>query len=655
MSEFKNLFEPLKIGGTTIPNRFIVSPMSTARHMSGAAYNDIGITYFAERARGGFGLIVAGSIPCDVEIDAPIGPSIIANPMEFCKGAHELLDRVHAFGAKMFQQVTLGIGRFAPGSYGPYEAPIFFAPSMKTPVLTAEQIKRKIELMVQTASVIKTAGFDGMEIHAHWGGLLDMLESEKLNTRTDEYGGSLENRLRAHREIIEGIRAACGPDFPVSFRFGLKHFMKGYNQASLTGEEEMGRTFEESIVYAKQLEAFGYDALSVDLGCYDSFYYATPPMYMPRGKILAYTEQLKKEVSIPVLVGGGRLDIPSMCEEAIRDNKADAIILGRATLADPYFAKKVRMGKVDKIRPCIACNVACIGAEQSGLEASCAVNPAACKEAFYGLAPALVRKKVVVIGGGVSGMEAARTAKLRGHDVSLYEGSEKLGGHLNPGGHHSFKTEMNELNLWYQRELKDMGIPVHMGTMMDADAIKALNPDTVILSTGSVPVMPRISGIDHSKVLCCVDALKDGAEVGETVVVVGGGLTGCEVALDYAMEGKKVTVVEALDDILCAGSFVPLPNKFMMVDMLAHYNVKVLTGTRIEAVNDEGAVVKAADGTVQTLAADNVVIAIGFRPRPSLIGDLDGCGIEVLQTGDANRVADVKTAIWDAYEAARNV
>jgi 2-enoate reductase len=622
------------------------------------AFNSNGYDYFIERARGGFGLIFSGALAPDMEVD-PFFPQYSTSPAyspnNFKRTALFLNERMSAYNAKMFTQVTMGFGRNYPGLHAPSELPVFWAPEMKTPELTKEQIKKKIDSMVQAAALMKDSGFAGVEVHAmHWGYLLDQFAMSLTNKRTDEYGGTLENRMRCAKEVVEGIKQVCGSDYPVTMRLALKSYVKGFNQASLSGDDEAGRTLEEGVKISKLLESYGYDALNVDAGIYDSFYYAAPPIYMPEGFMFDLAEEAKAAVDIPILTGGCRLVDPVLCEAAIEDGKTDAVVLARASLADPHLPKKVEMGRPDKIRPCIGCNQGCMLPLLTGGDASCAVNPAASREGFYSISKSQQPKNVVVVGGGAAGMELARTAKIRGHNVSLYEKSGQLGGNLLTAGAHSYKNVILQLNSWYRQELKDLDVPVYLNTELDADAIKGKNPDIVVLSVGAVPVVPNISGIDDPKVITGVDALVGKRSIGENTVIIGGGLVGCEIAIDYAKEGKKVTIVEALDSILSAGEPVPLPNLMMLNDLIAHYKVNVITGNRLESVNEKGVVIAPSNGgESQEIPADTVILAVGFKPVPSIASDLYESGIEVHEVGDGRKAGNIKTAICEAYEIAR--
>lgn len=656
---YEALFQPLKLGSITIKNRFCVGPLTLpSLHGPFGEFSADGIRYFEERAKGGFGLLYTGAFHPDTLVD-PVHPLDSKQPKKspkaFMRSAVELLERLDAYGAKMLPQVSMGYGRNALGCFCPSPIPYYHDPSRLAPALTETQIKQKIDQMIETAVFLKSCGFPGIEVHAmHWGYLLDQFAMSFMNHRTDRYGGSLENRLRCAREILDGVKSACGADFVVSMRLALKTYMKGYNQPSLHGEDEVGRTLEEGLEIARVLEGYGYDFLSVDFGQYDSFYYAAPPCYMEKGRVIDLAAAAKQAVHIPILCGG-RMNEPELVDEAVRSGKLDGIVLARPSLAEPAYPQKLQMGCAEEIRPCIGCNQGCIGALKVGRRTGCAVNPQAAREDSFSLTPALVRKSVLVVGGGVSGMEAARTAALRGHTVTLCEQRGELGGKLLPAGAHDFKIELRELNAWYQHQLETLGVSIETNTTMTADNIRAKAPDAVILAVGATSILPPVLGIDTpGRVIDSVAALTGKPKLGDTIVVIGGGLVGCETALGYAQEGKSVTVVEALPDILSAGIPVPEMNASMLRDLLAEAKVSIRTGTRLTGVTPAGARVSTAAGE-EVLPADTIIVAVGFRSCPSLSQALSGSGIAVYEVGDGNRVGSVMTAIGSAYTVARMV
>ena len=652
-----HLGKPLQIGKLTVKNRFCMAPIGGGQHhLPGGGLKDETIQYLVERAKGGFGLIVTGAIAADCTVDpyTGIGPAILQNPDAFKMTASELNERAGAYGTKIFAQITMGLGRNYPNLPAPSSVHVYLHPGEVSPELTRDQIKSKIESMVKAAKIAKDSGFAGIEVHSiHWGYLLDQFALSMMNHRTDEYGGSLENRLRAAREILEGIKQECGGDYPVSMRLGLKTFVKDFEKATLTGEEEAGRTIEEGVEIAKLLESYGYDCLNVDTGIYDSFYYACPPMYMPKGYAVELAAKAKAAVSIPILLGG-RMNDPDIGEAAIRDEKIDAVVLGRPALADPEYPNKVLTGHTEKIRPCIACNQGCITRLQRGKQPTCAVNPTAMREIRFALKPCMRPKKVVIVGGGAAGMEAARTAALRGHQVTLIEKNAELGGCMIQAGSHSFKKEVADLNRWYQQELKGLSVDIHTGTEATPDMVKSLEADVVILSTGYVPVMPKVPGIENPMAIECMDAYAHPEKIGQNVVVVGGGLVGCEMALGYAMEGKQVTAVEALDTLMTAGEEAPpIPNGQMIPDLFDHYGVKVLTRHKLTAVGD-GTVTLASEEGEKTILADTAVIAVGFRPAPSMAAELMDSGAVVYEITGQN-IGTILRAIWSGYELGNNI
>ena len=661
MNRYEHLLSPYQIGKVKIKNRFVVCAMGNQQYNAKGGFTPEGIQYFTEFAKGGFGLVTTNGLAVDNVVDdntmldrlLPTG-----HRKNFIVSSTELTERVHSHGGRIFVQLSLGVGRnsrFKSASPNPF----FFNPDKIAGELTKEEIQKKLDCLAEAAERSQFAGFDGIQIHAlHYGYLLDQFALSLTNHRTDEYGGALENRLRFTREALETVKKTCGKDFPVTMKLGLKSFVTGLGKghASLTGENEAGRTIEEGVEICRYLEEFGFDGLECDFGIYEAWYHQTPPMYTPKCAYLPLLEQAKAAVSIPV-IGCERMNDFDMAEKAIAEGKIDAIGLGRPALADPHLPRKIAMGKPESIRPCLAC-CQCIGTElRVGGYAGCAVNPAVNRGCHYEIKKACEPKKVVVVGGGVSGMEAALTAKISGHDVTLLEAGDRLGGNLIAAGNHSFKGDIRDLNRWFQRELEARKVDIRTNTKATPETVQELGADIVLEAVGSSVIMPGIEGIHHEKCLSCMDVLEGGAEVGEKIVVVGGGLTGVEMAIDYAMEGKNVTVVEALDDILSSGAPVPMMQDMMIRDLLKHYKVDVRTGYAISKVCDEGAVITSRKdpADVVTLEADTVVMAIGFRPRASMQKDLYGTGIEVHTIGDANRVGTIKSSIWDAYEVARDL
>lgn len=648
MKAYPNLSKPIRVGSVTLKNRMFMAPMDTGfGNNAWGGFTREGVEYFVRRSRGGFGLLFSGGTSTDPEE----GSTILSHPREFIQVGRELNERLHAYGCRMFMQLSMNVGRNG-GLKTPSPLPTLGNPEVMTQALTVEEIRHKVESMGKAAKLCQEAGFAGVDIHAmHWGHLLDSFALSFMNHRTDAYGGSLENRLRVVKEIVETIKAQCGKDFPVTMRIALKSYMKGFNQASFDGSGEVGRTVEEAVEIGKLLESYGYDALSTDAGTLDSFYYAMPPSYVSKGFTMDMAAQVKQAVSIPVLCGGRMAD-PALSEQAIAQGKIDAVVIGRQAIADPDYACKIIAGKPEQVRTCIGCNQGCIWGYSTRGKVGCAVNPQVGHEADWEITPAAVKKKVIVVGGGVAGMEAARVAALRGHDVTLYERSGELGGNLIPAGAHDFKAEVADLNRYYRRQMAQLPIDVRRNTEVSPAALRESGADAIILAVGSRPVVPSIPGMDDPKVLTAAQALL-GSPVGDAVVVAGGGLVGCETAYGFAKEGKQVTVVEALPQILSGD--VPSMNRQMLLDGFGYYEVKVLTGARLLAVTPEGVLLQTGDGAQERLPADSVVLSIGYRPHQSMAAQLAGCGAAVYEIGDGNGVGNILTCVREAFEVARNL
>ena len=483
-SKHANLFEPVSIGKCIIKNRYVMAPMGPAGLCdSDGAFTERGIDYYTERARGGVGLIITGMNFTENSVEKHTKgamPCPTDNPMLFIRMARTLSERVHAYDSKIFLQLSAGFGRVSsrvnPGEapVGPSVIPHRWIDGLLCRELTTAEVKTIIGKIVDSAVIAQKAGFDGVEIHAmHEGYLIDQFAMELFNNRTDQYGGSLENRIRFAVEIVQGIKAACGSQYPVVMRYSPKSFIKELGQGAVPGEvfAEKGRDLPEGLAIAKMLEAAGYDALDSDVGSYDSWYWSHPPMYQEKGLPLIYNEQLKKAVKIPVITAG-RMDNPDLASEAVAKKQTDMVGLARPLLADPRIVKKIRAGKSEKVRPCLSCQEACMGRLKAFLTISCAVNPATGREKEYALIPAAKRKAILVIGGGVAGCEAARVLAERGHDVTLLEKSDQLGGNLIPGGAPDFKEDDLALVAWYKQELEGLKVNISYNVEATADLVR---------------------------------------------------------------------------------------------------------------------------------------------------------------------------------------
>ena len=507
-----------------------------------------------------------------------------------------------------------------------------------------------VRQFAKSAAIGKQSGFDGVEIHAmHEGYLLDCFTMSLFNQRTDKYGGDLRGRLTFAIEIVQAIKAACGKDYPVILRFGVKSYVKALRQGGLPGEDfkELGRDVAESLEAVNILEEAGYDAFDADAGTYDSWYWAHPPMYFNKGMYLPLTEQLKKVARVPVIVAG-RMDDPDMALEALKNGKLDAVGLGRPVLADPDYPNKLKNGQLADIRPCLGCHDGCFGRLLEGKRISCTVNPECGRELMVGITPATENKHVVVVGGGPAGMEAARVSALRGYDVTLFEAAGTLGGSLVFGGVPDFKVDDRALIKWYEHQLKKLGVKLEMNAKATPDMILALNPDVVYVACGSTPIQLNLPGIDSAHVANAGEILSGSKEAGTKCTIIGGGVVGCETGLHLAQHGKDVTIVEASGDILKLGTPLPPMNEWMLRDLLAFNKVKVITGAQLSKVTDEGAVINVA-GNEKVIPSDTVIIAVGYKADKSLFEELEKEVAKVFNLGDSRQVRNIKGAIWDAY------
>ncbi len=668
MNKYKKLFEPIKIGNVEIPNRYSMAPMVPVGFVTEqGAFNDVGIEYYVERARGGTGLIITGICNVENEIEPlaqPSIPCVTRNPFHFVQKGTVLTERVHAYGSKIFLQLTAGVGRsgipaFLVGAtVAPSPQENRWDGTIKHRELATEEVETYIEKFAMSAAIAQKAGFDGVEIHAvHEGYLLDQFAISFYNKRTDKFGGSLENRLRFATEIVKGIKKLCGEDFPVSLRYSLKSMMKGLRQGALPGEDfvEAGRDLEEGIEAAKLLVEAGYDALNVDVGTYDSWYWNHPPMYFEDGMYREFGKIVKEVVDVPVIIAG-RMDNPDIALSSLENGEADIIGLGRPLLADAFLPLKVKKGEIEDIRPCLSCHLGCMGRVASSAGISCAVNPACGREGTYGITPIVTKKKVLVIGGGLAGLEFARVSAIRGHEVELHEMTDKLGGNIIPGGVPAFKKDDYALIRWFEKAVKDAGVKVVMNSAITEEKVKAGNYDTVATATGSNPIEIKVKGsegLEH-KIITADKVLLDENKAGKEVLIVGAGLVGCETALWLAQKGRKVTIVEGEDDILGGPHNLAFANYDMLKDLLKLNGVEVKLETKLAGVNEKGGIVN-SKGKDEEIKADTVIMAVGYKSEKSLYEKLRMEVGEIYLLGDARNVKNIMYAIWDAYEIARSI
>lgn len=667
-----SIFETWEIGNgmsSEIKNRIAMVAMgihSPRMVNHDNSYTQDGIDYFVERAKGGVGLIITGGLSVQNKYDSVEGGNCVTNlGGDFVGNMKKLTDEIHKHGTKIFSQLSAASGRTAPVWFmsgepiGPADGlPNVWKPEIKHRALTKEDIELYLHGFEVGAKLCQDAGFDGVEIHAmHEGYLLDQFSIKNMNTRNDEYGGpELENRLRFAKEIVERIHAACGEDFPVIMRYSVTSKMKGYNQGALPEEEfqEFGRDREESIEVAKLLQKYGYAALDADNGTYDSWFWAHPPVYMPEACNLDDCAFIKEHVDIPVICAG-RMENPEIGAEAIAEGKIDAIGLARSLLADPEWVNKVEKDEEEDIRPCIACHVGCLQRIFNMKDMSCALNPSCCNERAYALKPVTEAKNIMVIGGGIAGMEAARVCALRGHKVDLYEKTDVLGGMFIAASSMSFKKADKRLIEWYKRQMDKTGVKVHMNSEVTLEMVKTSAPDVVYVATGSnARTLQGVAGAEKKHVISAVDALLNKTCDGDNIVVIGGGLTGIEIAYDKALAGKNVNVVEILPDIFGNKADLCAANENMLRMAIAYYNIGIHTEAKLVEIKDKEVVIEQA-GAQKVLPADCVICSIGYLPENSLLSELQNNGIKVETLGDCDHVSNLMGAIWKAFESAKDI
>ena len=663
--KYKSLFTPIKIGNCEIKNRFAMAPMGPLGLADAeGGFNQRGIDYYTERAKGGTGLIITGVTFSDCEVETqsmPNCPNSTYNPVHFVRTSREMTERVHAYGSKIFLMMSAGFGRVTiPTNLGefppvaPSEIPHRWLDKMCRP-LTKEEIKSIVKSFGDGAYNAKRAGFDGVEIHAvHEGYLLDQFAISMFNLRNDEYGGSLENRLRFAKEVVEEIKQRCGQDFPVALRFSVKSMIKDWREGALPGEEfeEKGRDIQEGLEAAKLLVEYGYDALDIDVGTYDAWWWNHPPMYQEKGLFREYCRMVKEVVDVPVLCAG-RMDVPEMAQEAVETGACDIVSLGRPLLADPDYVNKLRSNRYDEVRPCISCQEGCMGRIQEYSMINCAVNPQAARERAMHYEPILKEKKVLIVGGGVAGCEAARVLAVRGHKPVLFEKGDKLGGNLIPGGAPDFKEDDIALAKWYTRQLEILGVEVNLNTEVSAKDILESKYDTVIIATGSKPKIFALG--DDSRVYTAADVLLEKENPGDTTAVIGGGLVGCETALWLSQQGKKVTLIEALDSLLAINGPLCHANKDMLEKLVPYNGVDVVTGAKVTSFKDGKLTYETSEGDFKKIDCDSVVLAIGYKEENDLYHQLEFEVPEIYLLGDAKKVSNIMYGIWDAFEVANHI
>ncbi|MDR2247445.1 MAG: FAD-dependent oxidoreductase, partial [Treponema sp.] len=639
---FKHLFEPKKINGCEIPNRLVVAPMVTNYCTEDGDPTDRYIAYFEEKAKGGWGLIITDAFGVTKNAKNYVRMAGIWND-EKIPAFKKLVDTIHKYETKIFAQIYHS-GRSSNSAVNGGAETI--APSAITcpwfrqipRELTVPEIEALVTNFGDAALRVKKAGFDGVEIHGAHGYLLSQFLSPYSNKRTDEYGGCFENRFRFLREVYENVRGKVGKDFPVTVRLNATDGFVG------------GIDIAEVRVLSIVLEELGVDALHFSQGFYGDHVLdggGVPTMYTRHAVLAPCAEEIKKLVRIPVITVN-RINEPRMADSILEMGKADFVAMGRGSLADPHLPKKAKEGDLTSIRYCIGCLQGCVGYIGTRRNLTCLVNPSVGREFEIDYSKVSKPKKVFVAGGGPGGMEAARIAAIRGHNVVLFEKKDQLGGQFRSAAYPPGKGELTTYTAWLIRELKKLGVDIRCSTELTKETVQKEKPDTVIVATGGKPIVPPVKGIDKPHVVYAEDALLGKVTVGDNIVVAGGGEVGAETAVHLAMQQKNVAIVEMLPEILKEQNFGSI--KLQLKSVLDEFEVKVHVNSKVVEITDTEVLVESPDGK-SALKADTVVLAFGYVPDNKLVDSLRGLCENIIAIGGAVKTSDALAASREGFDA----
>ena len=618
------LLEPLEIRGVEFRNRVVMAPMGSCQSDRDGFVTDQTVEYYRRRARGGVGGITveAALVTPDAEGHEPRLHDPVHVP-----GMRRVVEAIRGNGA------AVGIQLMHPGrqvvsgrAVAPSAVPLNSASAVPE-VLTTAEIDEIVERYATTARLAQEAGFQYVEVHGAHGYLPSDFLSPVVNRREDAWGGSLEKRARFTLEVARAIMAAA--EIPLFWR--------------LSGEEltDGGYDVEHQLQVARWLEEAGVACLSVSAGTWHRLDVTVAPMWVERGHMIPYAAAVKEAVELPV-IAVGRLDDPALAEQVVVDGAADLVLIGRGLLADPDWARKLEEGCREDIRPCIACN-ACVDLVGRGLELRCAVNPETGHEATWQVVPAATERRVMVVGSGPAGMEAARLARVRGHNVSLWERDAQVGGKLDVASRAPSKSEVLRFRDYESRALEKLGIDIHTNAEVTAELVEREDPDVVVIATGAEPLFPPIPGIEGPTVVDAQDILYRRVDVapGTHVVIVGGSATGCEAAELLLELGATVTIVEMLTSI---GKGIEQITRRHLVRELRKGGVQILTRAKVTAIEPDRVRYEPEDGEAAAVGADVVALAVGWRPRGERLATTLGAR-EIVVVGDAERPADFVAAV----------
>lgn len=636
-NKYDALFERTYIGKHGVKNRLVMAPMGAGSEMTGAI-DDKGLDYYEARAKGGTGMLIIGFQLVTNKTDPNLRSMYAVDTTLQAYGWARLAERVKAHGTSLCLQLSCGLGRNARVSPGvkcvsASENPCFADTCQSTRALSVDEIHEIVAGFGRAAERAKISGVDVIEIHAHLGYLLDQFMTPLWNKREDEYGGSFENRMRFTAEVYHAVRNAVGPDFPILFRMVMDHKIPG------------GRTMEESLEIVRYMDQLGIDAFDVDLGCYEAYDWAFPTAYLGDGCMVDEVSQVKLATDKPILSVGNYT--PEAAVKAVTEGKTDFVVIGRGLLADPEYGIKLFEGRREDIRPCIRCNEYCL-TKASVRPLSCGVNAACCSEAEFEIKPSKNIKNVVVVGGGPAGMEAARVASLKGHKVLLFEKEDKLGGQLVAASAPAFKGQIKSIMEYEKTQMKKLGVDIRLNIAVNADTPELAKADKIIVATGANPLVPPIPGANKVNVLEVIDAhTGDQGRIGQNVVIAGGGASGCDCAIELAMEGKKVTIVEMMNHIAPKSN---LADKISLERKFKELNINVLTGHKVLSFTDSGIEVENEDGKIE-LKADTIIMAFGTKPNQEVSKQIMNRYTMAMSIGDCVTIGQIGEAIRGGFFA----